>query len=92
MFQGVRRNVREGGGNPAEQEGKMPIASLFVREVERRLDTAVFRSCFATSIYEARSFVVQGKVRLNGVRVSKVERGPEFYGARGDTISKPSNH
>lgn len=81
MFQGVRRNVREGGGNPAEQEGKMPIASLFVREVERRLDTAVFRSCFATSIYEARSFVVQGKVKLNGVRVSKAEEGPEFSGA-----------
>lgn len=54
----------------AKEKTVMPISSLFVREIERRLDTAVFRCCFARSIYEARALVVQGKVKLNGTKVS----------------------
>lgn len=65
MFDGVARKGRQEG-----DAQKLPIASLFVREVERRLDTVVFRSCFATSAREARSLVVQGKVKVNGVKVS----------------------
>lgn len=49
-------------------QAQLPIASLFVREVERRLDTVVFRCCFARSVYEARALVIQGKVKLNGVK------------------------
>lgn len=48
----------------------MPTASLFMRDVERRLDVVVFRSCFARSAYESRSMVVQGKVKVNGVKCS----------------------
>lgn len=43
-----------------------PIKNLFVRDVERRIDTVVFRCCFAHSVYYARSLVLHGKVRING--------------------------
>lgn len=55
----------------AGTEERMPIASLFVRDVERRLDTVVFRCCFARSAREARALVIQGKVRLNGDKVCR---------------------
>lgn len=45
------------------------VGSLMFSEVERRIDTVVFRSCFAHSIYEARRLVVHGDVKLNGKRV-----------------------
>ena len=51
-----------------EEMDPMPTASLFMRDVERRLDVVVFRSCFARSAYESRAMVVQGKVKLNGVK------------------------
>ena len=37
--------------------------------VERRLDTVIFRSLFATSINQARQMVVHGHVEVNGKRV-----------------------
>lgn len=43
-----------------------PVKNLFVRDVERRIDTVVFRCCFAHSVYYARSLVLHGKVRING--------------------------
>lgn len=46
-----------------------PVGSLMFAEVERRIDTIVFRSCFAHSIYEARRLVVHGYVMLNGKKV-----------------------
>jgi len=58
------------GMNLIEGDEKLPIASLFVRDVERRLDTALFRACFVRSAYEARRLIVHGKVSLNGVKVS----------------------
>lgn len=54
----------------ADEDPQLPIAQLFLRDIERRLDTAVFRCCFARSIYEARTMVVHGKVKLNGTKVS----------------------
>lgn len=54
----------------ARLDERLPIASLFVRDVERRLDTVVFRACFARSAYEARTLVIHGKVKINGERVS----------------------
>jgi ribosomal protein S4 len=43
-----------------------PVGSLMFSEVERRLDTLVFRCCFAHSVYEARRMVLHGRVSLNG--------------------------
>lgn len=48
----------------------VPLASLMFAEVEKRLDTVVFRCCFADSVYRARMMVVHGKVRVNGTKVS----------------------
>ena len=37
--------------------------------VERRLDTIIFRSLFATSIQQARQMVIHGHVQVNGKKV-----------------------
>jgi ribosomal protein S4 len=38
----------------------------FYAGVERRLDTVIFRSLFASSIQQARQMVIHGHVELNG--------------------------
>jgi ribosomal protein S4 len=50
-------------------KGLAPVGSLMFSEVERRIDTVVFRSCFAHSIYEARRLIIHGNVKLNGKKV-----------------------
>lgn len=58
-------------GQKAEAlEQSTPVTSMMWVELERRLDVAVFRACFADSIYEARRMVIHGAVRLNGAKVS----------------------
>ncbi|KWU47207.1 alpha-L RNA-binding motif-containing protein [Rhodotorula sp. JG-1b] len=52
------------GTNPGDLP--VPLASLMFAEVEKRIDTVVFRCCFADSIYKARQMVLHGKVQLNG--------------------------
>ena len=52
-----------------EEKGLAPVGSLMFSEVERRIDTVVFRSCFAHSIYEARRLIIHGNVMLNGKKV-----------------------
>lgn len=47
-----------------------PVGSLMFLEVEKRIDTIVFRACLATSVYQARHLVLAGKVKLNGSTVS----------------------
>ncbi|GAA5865701.1 hypothetical protein JCM1840_003224 [Sporobolomyces johnsonii] len=70
-------------GNKAAGEERVPLASMMFAEVEKRLDTVVFRCCFADSIYRARMMVVHGKVRLNGKKVSD----PNIKLNPGDLIS-----
>jgi ribosomal protein S4 len=41
----------------------------FYQMVERRLDTVIFRSLFATSIQQARQMVRHGHVEVNGRKV-----------------------
>ncbi|GAA5925864.1 mitochondrial 37S ribosomal protein uS4m NAM9 [Sporobolomyces koalae] len=57
-------------GNKLAGEAKVPLASMMFAEVEKRLDTVVFRCCFADSVYKARQLVVHGKVKLNGQKVT----------------------
>lgn len=52
-----------------EKKGMAPVGSLMFTEVERRIDVLIFRSCFASSVYEARRMVVHGDVLLNGKKV-----------------------
>ncbi|KAF8342663.1 alpha-L RNA-binding motif-containing protein [Cantharellus anzutake] len=56
-----------------ELAAKTPLGSLMFMEVERRLDTFIFRCCFAPSVYQARQMVICGKVQLNGRVVSECE-------------------
>lgn len=63
-------NGNMAAGKEASGEERLPVSSLFLREVERRLDTVLFRCCFARSAREARALVVQGKVHVNGQLVS----------------------
>ncbi|GAA5978130.1 hypothetical protein JCM5350_007406 [Sporobolomyces pararoseus] len=53
-----------------QQVEKVPLASMMFAEVEKRLDTVVFRCCFADSVYKARQMVIHGKVKLNGQKVT----------------------
>lgn len=55
-----------------EKDGLSPVGTMMYGEVERRLDVLIFRACFATSVWQARSYVVQGHVRLNGKLVSSL--------------------
>lgn len=55
-------------------EAKVPLASMMFVEIEKRLDTVVFRCCFADSVYKARQMVVHGKVMLNGRKVRRLIR------------------
>ncbi|CCM01249.1 uncharacterized protein FIBRA_03298 [Fibroporia radiculosa] len=64
-------------------KGLAPVGSLMFREVERRIDVIVFRSCFAHSVYEARRLVVHGDIMLNG----KKHTNPNTRLAPGDMIS-----
>ncbi|ORY89287.1 hypothetical protein BCR35DRAFT_275734 [Leucosporidium creatinivorum] len=64
-------------------EAKVPLASMMFAEVEKRLDTVVFRCCFADSVYRARMMVVHGKVSLNGRKVTN----PNIRLQPGDLIS-----
>ena len=59
-----KKNAKE-----EEEKGMAPVGSLMFSEVERRIDTFVFRCCFAHSIYEARRLVIHGDVMLNGKKV-----------------------
>jgi len=60
-----KKRVEESEADIANK-GMPPVGSLMFSEVERRIDTVIFRSCFAESIYEARRLVIHGDVMLNG--------------------------
>lgn len=47
----------------------MPYMNMTFAPLERRLDTAIFRSLFASSTRQARQFVVHGSVKVNGKKV-----------------------
>lgn len=49
---------------------QIPYMQMVYHPTERRLDTAIFRSLFASSARQARQFVTHGHVKVNGKRVS----------------------
>ncbi|PFH55614.1 hypothetical protein XA68_17946 [Ophiocordyceps unilateralis] len=52
------------------QYSKMtPYMQMTYAPLERRLETAIFRSLFASSIREARQFCVHGAVKVNGIKM-----------------------
>ncbi|KAJ2907361.1 hypothetical protein MKZ38_003218 [Zalerion maritima] len=73
---GEKRHLLEEGvdmltglGNPSR--GYTPYMNMTFAPLERRLDTAIFRAMFASSARQARSFVIQGHVKVNGIKVDK---------------------
>lgn len=59
-----------GGRKRNAQKSKTPYMNMTYHPTERRLDTAIFRSLFASSTRQARQFVVHGFVKVNGKKVS----------------------
>ncbi|ORX33789.1 hypothetical protein BD324DRAFT_595218 [Kockovaella imperatae] len=61
---GRNRDVKD-----AEQKARQsttPITSMMFSYIERRLDVVIFRACLASSVYQAKQFVVKGHVKVNG--------------------------
>lgn len=64
-----------GRGMGADQQDKArtppmtPYMQMSYYPLERRLDTAIFRAMFATSVRQARQFVVHGLVKVNGKKM-----------------------
>jgi ribosomal protein S4 len=57
----------------ADAEKVPPIQAVgFGAELEKRVDVIVFRSHFASSIWEARRLVVDGHVSVNGEKVEYI--------------------
>lgn len=50
-------------------EDMTPYMQMTFAPLERRLDTAIFRAMFATSVRQARQFVLHGAVKVNGKKV-----------------------
>jgi len=66
---GRTRDVAKDEARRAKEEeegGNTPVGSLFLSELERRLDVVIFRSCLSPSVYHARHVIIRGGVRLNG--------------------------
>jgi ribosomal protein S4 len=63
-----RFNVVAGG----TEGGNRELWGGLYQGVERRLDTIIFRSLFASSIQQARQLVVHGHVEVNGNKVLAV--------------------
>jgi len=54
---------------PQRPPQKTSYMHMTYHPVERRLDTAVFRTLFASTTRQARQFVVHGFVKVNGKKV-----------------------
>ncbi|CAN6640633.1 small ribosomal subunit protein uS4m [Trichomonascus vanleenenianus] len=76
------RSTRAGTAE-AEPAKETPWALQTYLAIERRLDTAVFRSFFAASPRQAAQFIVKGHVKVNGVRI----RQPGYELKPGDVFS-----
>jgi ribosomal protein S4 len=61
-------------GTQPKGDDRLKIWSGLFQGVERRLDTVIFRSLFASSIRQARQMVIHGHVELNGKIVCPLRR------------------
>ena len=75
-----RLSLRDGDSRSKFTQQNRPLASQTFAGLERRLDIAIFRSLFASSVHQARQMVVHGKVKVN----SKVSSQPSYLLKPGD--------
>ena len=79
--QDKRTGNQEGRGEGRKQQ--TPYMHMTFHPLERRLDTAIWRALFASSVKQARQFVVHGGVKVNG----KQMRYPGYQLNPGDMFS-----
>lgn len=64
------RDAKDGSDRRARESDDTPKTTPYMQmtywPTERRLDSAIWRSLFASSVKQARQFVVHGFVRVNG--------------------------
>lgn len=62
-----------------------PYMQMTFAPLERRLDTAIFRALFASSVRQARQFIIHGSVKVNGHKV-RASFLPSFCGIQSEEI------
>jgi ribosomal protein S4 len=70
---GSEQAAGRGMGADSPEKARTPPMTPYMQmayyPLERRLDTAIFRALFASSVRQARQFVVHGLVKVNGKKV-----------------------
>ena len=70
---GSEQAAGRGAGADAQEKTRTPPLTPYMQmtyyPTERRLDTAVFRALFASSVRQARQFCVHGLVKVNGKKM-----------------------
>ncbi|KAH8698190.1 hypothetical protein GQ44DRAFT_718323 [Phaeosphaeriaceae sp. PMI808] len=73
-YDGSEQAAGRGMGADVEETQRPPPMTPYMQmtyyPLERRLDTAIFRALFASSVRQARQFVVHGLVKVNGKKMS----------------------
>ncbi|ORY11033.1 hypothetical protein BCR34DRAFT_484732 [Clohesyomyces aquaticus] len=72
-YDGSEQAAGRGAGADSQEKARMPPMTPYMQmtyfPIERRLDTAVFRALFASSVRQARQFVCHGLVKVNGKKI-----------------------
>ena len=72
-YDGAEQAAGRGAGADSTEKTRTPPMTPYMQmtyyPLERRLDSAIFRSLFASSIYQARQFCSHGLVKVNGKKV-----------------------
>ncbi|KAF2450964.1 alpha-L RNA-binding motif-containing protein [Karstenula rhodostoma CBS 690.94] len=72
-YDGSEQAAGRGAGADSNEKERTPQQTPYMQmayyPIERRLDTAIFRALFASSVRQARQFVVHGLVRVNGKKM-----------------------
>jgi ribosomal protein S4 len=70
---GSEQAAGRGAGADVNDRARIPPLTPYMQmtywPIERRLDSAIFRSLFASSVRQARQFCVHGLVKVNGKKV-----------------------
>ncbi|KAF1811858.1 alpha-L RNA-binding motif-containing protein [Eremomyces bilateralis CBS 781.70] len=87
---GSQESAGRGSGEELAQKPRSPreatpYMQMVYHQLERRLDTAVFRAMFASSIRQSRQFVARGLVKVNGQKMPY----PGYMLNPGDMFSLP---
>ncbi|CCK72016.1 mitochondrial 37S ribosomal protein uS4m KNAG_0I02300 [Huiozyma naganishii CBS 8797] len=80
-------SLRTGKDGSGPQLRETPYLLQTYAALEKRLDFALFRAMFASSIRQARQFILHGNVKVNGVKI----KHPGFVLKPGDTFQVNSN-